>query len=95
MELCTCPRCRIHSIIDENGNTHQGLYVHRSTRSKHWRKPSLKDDEFGASDMFSHLSFSHSSTSSKISNDHDKIESEVSSGSESSSNDCTKTLIVC
>ncbi|CAH7685786.1 hypothetical protein PPACK8108_LOCUS20364 [Phakopsora pachyrhizi] len=36
--------------------------------SKHWRMVSLRDDKLGASDMFS-----HSSTSSKTSNDHDKM----------------------
>ncbi|MBW0557786.1 hypothetical protein O181_097501, partial [Austropuccinia psidii MF-1] len=45
MELCTCPRCRKHTIHDASGNIRHSLLVHRSTRTRHWAKSCSQSDE--------------------------------------------------
>ncbi|MBW0530777.1 hypothetical protein O181_070492 [Austropuccinia psidii MF-1] len=45
MELCTCPRCRKHTIHDASGNIRHSLLVHRSTRTCHWAKSFSQSDE--------------------------------------------------
>ncbi|MBW0483743.1 hypothetical protein O181_023458 [Austropuccinia psidii MF-1] len=45
MELCTCPKCRQNTITDAEGHTHHGLFVHRTTRGRHWAKFLKQEDD--------------------------------------------------
>ncbi|MBW0471116.1 hypothetical protein O181_010831 [Austropuccinia psidii MF-1] len=74
MEVLTCPKCRQHTITNSNGHTHQGLFVHRATRSRDRAQFSQEDNEI--SKILAKLSLK--SIPQKIDFSADKFHSQIS-----------------
>ncbi|MBW0517938.1 hypothetical protein O181_057653 [Austropuccinia psidii MF-1] len=87
-EICTCSSCIKNIIINDDGHSTRGRFVDRSTRSRHWAKEAMENEETAISKKNPHLSLAAKPAQSEL------VDMEEDYEAESNPNECNDSNVI-